>query len=166
MLEQRTGWNETVRTGAIGGLSQLKTSEAALNAILPYTAPGTPQALRLAAIRALGTISSGQSKTNLARILERLSALSKETFFLTQVSVTNALGQMDTSKAIGILQSLANQTPDGRVRRIAEEAVQKVQKNAGSDKAVEQLRQELDKLKQENQDLKSRLENLEAKAES
>jgi len=50
------------------------------------------------------------------------------------------------------------------VRRIAEEAVQKVQKNAGSDKAVKQLRTELDQLKQENQDLKSRLEALEAKA--
>jgi len=42
--------------------------------------------------------------------------------------------------------------------------VQKVQKNAGSDKAVKQLRTELDQLKQENQDLKSRLEALEAKA--
>ena len=71
---------------------------------------------------------------------------------------------METAKAIAILQSLADQTPDGRVRRIAEEAVQKVQKNAGSDKAVKQLRTELDQLKQENQDLKSRLEALEAKA--
>ena len=57
---------------------------------------------------------------------------------------------METAKAIAILQSLADQTPDGRVRRIAEEAVQKVQKNAGSDKAVKQLRTELDQLKQEN----------------
>ena len=50
------------------------------------------------------------------------------------------------------------------MRRIAEEAVQKVQKNAGSDKAVKQLRTALDQVKQENQDLKSRLEALEAKA--
>ena len=71
---------------------------------------------------------------------------------------------METAKAIAILQSLADQTPDGRDRRIAEEAVQKVQKNAGSDQAVTQLRTELDQLKQENQDLKSRLEGLEAKA--
>jgi len=165
ILEERAGWNETVRSGAIGGLSQLKTSEAALNLILRYTALGVPQALRLAAIRALGTISTGQDNTNLEQILERLSALSKETFFLTQVAVTNALGQMETSKAIRILQSLANQTPDGRVRRMAEEAVQKVQKSIGADKAVDQLRKEVDKLKQENQDLKSRLEKLEAKAD-
>lgn len=51
-----------------------------------------------------------------------------------------------------------------RLRRMAEEAMQKVQKNAGSDQAVKQLREELDQLKKDNQELKSRLENLEAKA--
>ncbi|MBE9013238.1 HEAT repeat domain-containing protein, partial [Pseudanabaenaceae cyanobacterium LEGE 13415] len=151
---------------AIGALSQLKTSEAALNLILEYTQPGVPQPLRLAAIRALGAISTGQDNINLERILERLKTLSRETFFLTQVAVAVSLGQMETTKAIGLLQSLADQTPDGRVRRIAEESIQKVQKNAGSDKAVKQLREELDQLKKENQDLKSRLENLEAKTKN
>jgi aminopeptidase N len=164
VLKERQGWNEVVRSGAIAGLSQMKTSEAALDMILSCTELGIPQALRLSAIRALGAISSGQTPVNLERILNRLKDLSRESFFLTQVSVANALGQMETAKAIAILQGLADQTPDGRVRRIAEEAVQKVQKNAGSDKAVKQLRTELDQLKQENQDLKSRLEALEAKA--
>lgn len=164
VLEERAGWNEVVRSGAIAGLSQMKTSEAALNLILEYTAPGVPQALRLAAIRSLGAISSGQTNVNLERILDRLSELSRETFFLTQVAVSISLGQMETPKAIPILQALADQTPDGRVRRIAEEAVQRVQKHAGSDKAVKQLREEVDQLKKENQELKSRLEALEAKA--
>ncbi|MBD2073623.1 M1 family metallopeptidase [Phormidium sp. FACHB-592] len=164
VLRERQGWNEVVRSGAIGALSQMKTSEEALNLILEYTAPGTPQALRLAAIRALGAVSSGQTNSSLERILDRLQELSRETFFLTQVSVVIALGQMETARAIGILQALADQTPDGRVRRIAEEAVQRVQKNVGSDKAVKQLREELDQLKQANQELRSRLENLEAKA--
>jgi len=164
VLKERQGWNEVVRSGAIGALSQMKTSEDALNFILEYTEPGTPQALRLSAIRALGTISTGQTSANLERILDYLKQLSRETFFLTQVAVVNALGQMETPKAIGLLSSVADQTPDGRVRRLAEEAVQKVQKNAGTDKAVKQLRDELDQLKKENQDLRSRLENLEAKA--
>ena len=166
VLRERQGWNEVVRSGAIGALSQMKTSEDALSLILEYTAPGTPQALRLAAIRALGAISTGQTNSSLERILDRLQELSRETFFLTQVSVVVALGQMETARAIGILQALADQTPDGRVRRIAEEAVQRVQKNVGSDKAVKQLREELDQLKQANQELRSRLENLEAKTKS
>ena len=71
---------------------------------------------------------------------------------------------METPKAIAILQSLANQTADGRVRRYAEEEIAKVQKNIGTDKTLKQLREELDQIKQQNQELKSRLENLEAKS--
>jgi len=161
---KKASWNETIRSGAIAGLSQMKTSEAALNLILEHTASDVPQAFRLAAIRALGTISTGQSGANLERILARLEELSRETFFLTQVSVASALGQMETIKAIAVLRALAGQTPDGRVRRIAEEAMEGIQKRAGSDQNVKQLQQELEQLKQDNQDLKSRLENLEAKS--
>lgn len=165
ILEERAGWNETVRSGAISGLSKLKTSEAALDLILKYTVAGTPQALRVAAIRALGAISTGQSNVNLERILNRLEELSGESLFLTQVAVVSALGQMETTKAIDILQALANQTPDGRVRRLAEESVQKVQKAVGQDQAIQKLQEELEQLKKDNQTLKSRLENLEAKTQ-
>ena len=164
ILNQRAGWNETVRSGAIAALSQFKTSEAALDLVLKYTEVGVPQALRLAAIRALGPISKGQSKANIERILDRLELIASETFFLTQVSAVIALGAMEAPRAMAILQALADHTPDGRVRRRAQEAVQQVQKAIGKDQAVEKLRQEIDELKQANQDLKSRLENLEAKA--
>ncbi len=163
ILQLRKGWNEVVRVGAIGGLSQLKTSPAALESILTYTALGTPQPLRLGAIRALGAISSGQTTDKLTVILERLETIAKETFFLTQVAVCNALGQIENAKAIAILQALSDRTPDGRVRRVAEEAVQKVQKKLGSEKAIQEIREELEKMKQENQELKSRLTKLEAK---
>ena len=164
ILKEKSGWNEMIRSAAIGGLSQIKSSATALNLIVEYTRLGVPQPLRLAAIRALGTISTGQSSENVEWILELLRELSQETFFLTQVSLVNALGQMQTPKAIAILSPLANQTADGRVRRIAEEAILKVQKNSGNDLAIKQLREELDGLKKENQELKTRLENLEAKS--
>jgi aminopeptidase N len=163
VLEQRSGWNQVVTSGAIGGLSVLKSSPVAVDIILDYTKLGIPQPLRLASIRALGAISVGQTPDKLEVILDRLEAISKETFFLTQVAVSFALGLMETPKAIAILQSLAEQTPDGRVRRIAEEAVSRVQKKLGSDKAIKELRDEMDKIKQENQDLKSRVAELEAK---
>ncbi|WP_107667329.1 M1 family metallopeptidase [Cyanothece sp. BG0011] len=163
VLETRSGWNEVVRSGAIGGLSQLKTNPDAVDVIVEYTKLGIPQALRLAAIRALGSISTGQTPNKLEEILEILDAISQETFFLTQVAVTIALGQMETPKAVTILQGLADRTPDGRVKRKAEEAIKKVQKKLGSDKGIQSLRDELEKLKQENQELQSRIANLEAK---
>jgi aminopeptidase N len=164
VLNTRAGWNEIVRAGAIGGLSKITDSETALNTVIEYVKPGVPQPLRLTSIRALGAISSGQSETNLTVIVEKLAELARETFFLTQVSVVNALSQMSTVKAIGVLQGLASQSPDGRVKRIADEGVQKVQKKIGSDGAVKQLREELEEVKKTNQELKSRLENLEAKS--
>ena len=163
VLETRSGWNEVVRSGAITGLSKLKTNGDAVDVIMEYTKLGIPQALRLAAIRALGTISTGQTPDKLEEILDSLEAISQETFFLTQVAVSTALGQMETPKAINILQGLADSTPDGRVKRRAEEAIKKVRKKLGSDKGIQGLRDEIEKLKQENQELQSRLSNLEAK---
>ncbi|MBD2598216.1 M1 family metallopeptidase [Nostoc spongiaeforme FACHB-130] len=164
VLEEKAGWNEVVRSGAVNGLAELKTSEAALNLLLEYTKQGVPQALRLATIRALGRISVGQTPVNLERILDRLAELAKETFFLTQVAVVTALGKMETPKAIDILRSLSEQTPDGRVRRYADEEIANVQKHIGTETALRQLREELDQVKKQNQELKSRLENLEAKS--
>lgn len=163
ILEQRSGWNEVIRGGAISGLSKMKTSPEAVDIILEYTKLGIPQSLRLTAIRSLGAVSTGQTPEKLGEILEQLEAIAGESFFLTQVAVVGALGQMQTAQAITILNDLAAQTPDGRVRRRAEEAVTKVQKNLGADKAVKELRQEIDQLKQANQELTSRLANLEAK---
>jgi len=164
LLAQRAGWNEVVRSGAIAGLAELKTSEAALNLIMEYTSLGVPQPLRLAAIRALGKISVGQSAANLERVLERLTDISQETFFLTQVSAVTALGYMETPKAINILQAISDRTPDGRVRRYTEEEIARIQKNIGPESTLLALRSELDQLKQQNQELRSRLESLEAKS--
>ena len=164
VLKERAGWNEVVRSGAISGLSQFKSSAAALDLLLPYTEPGVSQPLRLAAIRALGAISTGQEKQALETILDRLESLSREDFFLTQVATVGALSQMEGRGAVKILQAIAAHSPDGRVKRRADEAAQKVQKKIGSDKAIVDLRQELDVVKQVNKELKSRLESLEAKS--
>ena len=166
VLNTRAGWNEVVRAGAIGGLSKMTDSPTALNTVLEYVKPGVPQPLRLPSIRALGAISQGQSEANLTAIVEKLAELSCESFFLTQVSVVNALSQMETVKAIGVLQGLADRSPDGRVKRMADEGVQKVQQKIGNDRAVKQLREELEEVKKTNQELKGRLENLEAKSKT
>lgn len=165
VLRHRSGWNEVVRSGAIRGLSRMNTSESALSVVLSYTDIGIPQSLRLSAIRALGSLSVGQTPVQLERILNRLEQLTRESFYLTQVAVIGALGQMETPKAISILQTLVAHTSDGRIRRIGEEAIQSVQKGMGSDKAIKQLREELEQLKKDNQGLRSRLAALEVKSE-
>lgn len=165
-LKQRSSWNEVLRIGAISALSRMKTSVAALDLLMEYTSLGVPQPLRLAAVRSLGTISTGQEKPNLERILNRLRELSRENFFLSQVSTIIALESMETPKAIGLLQTFVGDGADGRTRRMAEEAISMVQSRSGSTAAVNQLRQEFDTLKEENRSLLSRLEALEANTKS
>ena len=164
VLKERAGWNEVVRSGAIAGLSKLKDSDEALETVLKYTEPDVPQPLRLASIRALGAMGKSQSKPKTEKILNRLKVIAQETFFLTQMAVVGALGQVDSAAAIGVLRSLSDSTPDGRVRRVADEAVQRVQRAIGKDAGLKQLREELDQVRKDNQDLKSRLEAIEAKA--
>ncbi len=163
VLKERSGWNEAVRSGAVAGLSQLKSSSAALTLLLDYTDIEIPQPLRLAAIRALGVISSGQESPQVTQILERLAVLKDEAFFLTQVSVVVALSQMETPKAIALLRQLAERTPDGRVRRMAEEAVTTVQAKVSASQNLKGMQDELEEIKKVNQELKSRLALLEAK---
>ncbi|WP_349306858.1 M1 family metallopeptidase [Lyngbya confervoides] len=162
-LQDRQGWNEVVRCGAIAGLAHMTQSEPALTLLLQYTQVGTPQPLRLAAIRGLGGIAAGQREANLDRILQTLSHLANEPFFLTQVAVVAALGKLTTPKAVTGLRSLSAQTPDGRVRRLADEAIQKVQRAMDPQENQQKIQEELDSLKKENQELKSRLGALEAK---
>jgi aminopeptidase N len=166
VLKERAGWNSVVQLGAIAALQKLKTSEDALDLLLDYTADGTIESLRLGAIRALGTIASGQTPPNLDRILDRLDIISRETAFMTEMTVISALGAMETAKAIGLLRGLADRTTDARVQRRAEDSIDRVQKRLGSDVAVKQLREELDGLKKDNQTLKSRLEALEEQSKA
>ncbi|MEM6433664.1 MAG: M1 family metallopeptidase [Cyanobacteria bacterium P01_D01_bin.115] len=165
VLTERGGWNEVVRSGALGGVSQFKTLEAALELILQYTEPAVPSMLRLGAVRALGQVSIGQTKTNVERILERLEAISREPQFTTQMTVIAALGMMEDIGAITVLQGIADHIDDGRVRRRAEETLKKVQKSIQKDQAINKLQQDLEELKKSNQELKSRLEELEAKGQ-
>lgn len=162
VLAERAGWNETVRSGAIAGLAQCHTSPEAAQLILDYTASGVPQPLRLAAIRALGPVSKYQTPDMQAAIRQRLALLSRDTYFLTQVMVVRSLGQMTTPEALALLGQIVSQSLDGRVKRMAEEALGKVQKAIGSDQNLQDLRQQLEALQQKHREVLERLDKLEA----
>ena len=161
VLETKSGWNEVLRSAAINGLSKLKTSAEAVDIIVKYTRVGTPQALRLTSIRGLGAISAGQKADKLTTILEKFDAMISETFFLTQISLIGGLSQIKDARAIGLLGTLSDTTPDGRVKQRAEEAMGKVRAKLDKSDNLESLQKAIDKLKQENQDLQSRLAKLE-----
>jgi aminopeptidase N len=51
------------------------------------------------------------------------------------------------------LRSLSDSTPNGHVRRIADEAMRRVQKAIGKDSGLKQLGEELDQVCTDNQEL-------------
>ncbi|BAD78604.1 aminopeptidase [Synechococcus elongatus PCC 6301] len=163
VLKERSGWNEVVRSAAVTALAQFSDSAEALELIEAQTLRGVPQPLRLAAIRALGPVSAGQTDAAIARVLATLRSLAQEDFFLTQVAVVTSLGRMKTPQALSLLQSLAGMSLDGRVKRVGDEAIARVQKQMGPDQSLRQLREEMDQLRQENQKLQNRLLALESK---
>lgn len=164
-LETRQGWNEVVRCGAIAGVGQLKELPEAVALVLSYTATTVPQPLRLAAIRTLGAMGD-RHHPQLRQILERLEQISHETFFLTQMSVVQALSQIDHPRALQILQTMGDRAHDGRIKRLVDESINKVQKAIGTDERLKTLEATLNELQKENQALKSRLEQLEAQHKS
>ncbi len=161
ILQQKAGWNEILRTAAINSLSTLKTSSKAADIIIQYTKLGIPQPLRLTAIRCLGVVAKGQKSDKLTTIMENFDTLLSDTFFLTQISLINGLSQIEDARAISLLGKLVDSTPDGRVKRRAEEAINKVRSKLSKDDNLQNLQKEIDKLKQDNQDLQSRLAKLE-----
>lgn len=163
VLVNKAGWNEVVRSGAINGLSKLKSSEEALEIIINYTKLGISQFLRLAAISALGQISKGQKKENIDRILEILKENSKYSYIMSERAVISALSEIESSRVIPILQGIAGKTIYGRMKNYAEEAIRKVCTNIGPTKSINKLREEVNEIKKENQKLRSKIEAIEAK---
>ncbi len=163
ILKTKSGWNEIIRSSAIAALSNLKNSEKAVDLIIENTKLGIPQPLRLAAIRGLGSVAKGQKPDKLEVIFDNFEIILQDTFFLTQMALISGLSQIEHNQAISLLNNIAQTTPDGRVKRRAEEAIQSIQEKLGGDKMLKELKKEIDKLKEENQDLKSRLTKLEAK---
>ena len=77
--------------------------------------------------------------------------------------MVTALSRLKSTTALSILRSLSKQTPDGRVKRRADEAIRNVQKSIDKDELSQEMKEDLEKLKQTNQELASKVEELEAK---
>ena len=160
VLEKQDSWNEMVRAAAADGLAELKDDDKARNLLISKTALGTPQPLRLAAIRALGQWGEGKDD---AKVLNCLADIAKEGFFLTRLATIASLKSLQSPKALALLQQIASNDPDGRVERTALEAIEALRASVAQGEEVKKLRESIEELQKNNQELKSRLDILESK---
>ena len=92
--------------------------------MITLTRPGHSQRLRMAAIRALGSFGAITTQ-----IQNRLLELIEDPFLLVRITAVRLLHQIGDERAVPHLKKLTSGDLDGRLMRLAEEAVQKITKN-------------------------------------
>ncbi len=159
-LRRRDSCNETVRIAVLDGLANFKDTSEVRDLLIEQTELGVPQPLRLGAIRALGRWGEGQKDR---KVLARLAEIAKESFFLTRLATISALEALKSPEALALLQEIAHNDPDGRVERVALEAIENLRAAVSQGEEIKKLRETLEDVQKTNQELKGRLEVLEAK---
>ncbi|HEY7270714.1 MAG TPA: aminopeptidase, partial [Dehalococcoidia bacterium] len=84
-------------------------------------------------------------------------------WYRCQTAAIDALKDIKDPKALPHLQRIADRELDGRVVRMARDAVQKIRQGQDKGEEMKKLREEVDKLADENRALRDRLDKLEAR---
>ncbi len=156
---RKESFNEVIRVGVFDGYAELKDPQA-IPIIIEWTRYGKPHAAREAATKALGKLGEGKPE-----VTDHLVHLLDDPWFRVRLESCVALGELLDAKASGALERLVERELDGRVKRRAREAIQKIQAGREASDEFRKLRDDVDKLREENRQLKERLEKIEASTE-
>jgi len=115
-------WNQIIRIAALEGFAELK-SPSTLAVLLEHTKKGQHQRVRISAIRCLGEMGVGHTE-----IQGRLLELTGDDFLLVRLAAVRALHQSGDERAVPTLKKLTEGNWDGRLKRLAQEAVDKITK--------------------------------------
>jgi aminopeptidase N len=118
----RESWNDILRSGALDALAALKAPEA-VTVLTRHTAWGYHQGTRMTAIRGLAQLGAGRSD-----VQRTLIGLTRDPYLLVQLAAVRALSQIGDERAVPALKKLTEGHLDGRLKRSAEEAIQKIKK--------------------------------------
>jgi len=151
----RPSWYDVIRAGAIDGLASLRDDRATPH-LLARIRYGQPPRARRAAILALPKLSSDRKGR------ETLEQLLDDADPIVRIDVVRALADIGDVKARGPLRERLEVDLDARVRR----RIREVLRDLGGDgkRAVDPLREDLEKLRDEHREVVARLAKLEAPA--
>jgi len=121
-------WNDVTRSAALEGLAASRSREW-IPLMLEGTREGHGQRARMAAIRCLATYDAMPTP-----VQDRLIELTNDSFLLVRIAAVRALHQIGDERAVPALRKLTQGDLDGRLKRLAEEAVEKLTKNIEEEK--------------------------------
>ena len=150
----RSSWAEVTAAAAVDGLAALRDDRATPH-VLARTRYGQKMRVRRAAIMALPKLASDR------RTREAIEELLEDSDPHLRIDVARALAEIGDSKSRGPLRAALEIDLDPRVRR----RIREVLRDLGGEgkKALDQLREELEKLQNDHAALTSRLAKLEAR---
>jgi aminopeptidase N len=151
-------WNETIAAGAARGLGALADPRA-LDVLVSALAPQRPEALRRAAVGALAELGRLVESTRTAAV-EAIERVLDDRAYLVRMSAYAAAEKLADPRLLAALDRLAVTENDGRLRRDAAEAAQRVRDAQRTPAEVAQLREDLDRLRADQQALRERLDAL------
>jgi aminopeptidase N len=153
-LLERPSWFDVIRAGAIDGLAALRDDRATPH-LLARMRYGHPARARRAAIVALPKLATDRKGR------EALEHLLDDGDPLVRIDVARALADLGDVKARGALRERLDTDLDARVRRRIRETLREL--GGEGKRAVEPIREELEKLQGEHSELRARMAKLEAR---
>ncbi len=155
---------EQVSRHATRALAELR-EERGIEVLTVRTEYGQPELRRFGAAVALGKLGFYHERKH-DEVLGELAALAKDANYRTRLGAVAGMVELETAKAIGELDKVADTSILGTLKRNARRGIETIrEKHAEHAKRFEQ-QEELDKLKDENKELKTRIATVEAKVEA
>jgi aminopeptidase N len=149
-------WNETIASGAVRGLGALGDARA-VAPLQDALAPGRPQALRRAAVGALAELGALAEAVR-APAADAVSRALDDDDYLVRMSACGAAERLADDRVLPVLDRIAGDERDGRMRRHAAEAAIRVREAQTKPAELARLRDEVDRLRAESQALRERLD--------
>ncbi len=149
-------WNEVVAGGAARGLAAL-ADERAIEPLRAAVDRARPEPLRRAALLALATLATLLDAARLPAIDVVREALDDRSY-LVRANAYAAAEKIADARLLGALDAHAASEIDGRLRRDAAEAAQRIRAAGTTPAAVAQLRDDVDRLRDEVNRLRALVE--------
>ncbi len=155
---EKDSYDEVIRAHVFQGFGELRDARA-LSLAMDWSKYGKPSQVRQAAVTALGKLWEGKYE-----VLEYLSDLLDDKDLWVRLAAIDALKELKDDRAIPALERVVERALDGRERRRAKEAIQKLKEGKERSDELKKLREDLEKLREENRQLRDRLDKWEANA--
>jgi len=149
-------WNATIASGAARGLAAL-ADERALAPLLAAAHSASAEPLRRAALRALAAHATSID-TARAPVVDAIERALDDAAYLVRVSAYAAAETLGDARLLPALERHATAEVDGRLRRDAVEAAQRIRASAKTPPEMARLRDDLERLRAEVNRLRALVE--------